>query len=181
MRRFTVVVVMVAGLLAGAALGGCGGSDSTADPSPSPSPTPSPTGLVMPAAAKEHTKAGAVAFVKHYVQALNAAMSTGETAAVQRLAAPSCRSCANVVGQIRDIYTHGGHSKGGRWKVLRATAAERQPPQTALVYALVQFEPQVLFRTGDARPRRYPGGKQLFNFRLRFNDGWAVERSTTAS
>ncbi len=54
-------------------LAGCGGSPEPkpppkAEPSASPSASASPTPPVMPAAAKEKTKAGADAFTRHFVE-----------------------------------------------------------------------------------------------------------------
>jgi len=82
MRRFVVGAALV--LL----VAGCGG-DPKADPSPSTSPapsissTPTPSPPTLPDAAKANTKAGAIAFVKYYVELVNHAQATGDVGKLQ--------------------------------------------------------------------------------------------------
>ena len=75
---------LAAGLVAaGLLLSGCGGDSPEPKPLPkdsksSPSASPSATPPEMPAAAKKKTKAGAIAFVRHYVELINYAGRSGE-------------------------------------------------------------------------------------------------------
>src|SRR3954453_2948158 len=88
-----------------------------AKPTASTSPSASPTPPVMPAAAKEKTKAGAVAFVRHYIDALNFAQSTGKVETLAELESSTCGSCKSVRDDLSKLYQSGGHLKGGQWSI----------------------------------------------------------------
>ncbi|HET9499371.1 MAG TPA: hypothetical protein VFO98_03835, partial [Marmoricola sp.] len=71
MRRVIGAGVLVGAVFATAACGGDPSSSPSPSPSVSPSPSPSstaPTPPPLPDAARKDTKAGAVAFVRHYVE-----------------------------------------------------------------------------------------------------------------
>jgi len=91
----------------------------TTTPVASPTPTPTPTTAAlpdftewqtepadipvppMPAAAKERTKAGSVAFGKYYIALINHALLTGENRELAALAAPECDICeTNAAGFV---------------------------------------------------------------------------------
>src|SRR5689334_5309504 len=100
------------------AVAGCGGSPepkSLPKKSPSPSASRSVTPPVMPDAAKETTKAGATAFVRHYVDVLNYATFTGDTEPAHSLDGGKCKSCERMLASIESIYSAGGHVEGGAW------------------------------------------------------------------
>ena len=89
-RRLIVAVVLAL------AVAGCGG-DPKADPSPTPSTSPvstSPSAPGMPQAAKENTKAGAIAFARHLVVLVNYSQSTGDVSSLAAVAGEACESCA---------------------------------------------------------------------------------------
>src|SRR4051794_697515 len=106
--------VLVGAVVLLLALAGCGG-DPKADPSPSPSvPSASPVSTTpappaLPEAAKANTKAGAIAFVKYYVQLINHAQATGDVAALAAVEDPGCSSCASGRRLLKKIYESGGH------------------------------------------------------------------------
>ena len=116
----------VAGLAAaGLLLSGCGGSP---EPKPlpkesksSPSESPSATPPVMPAAAKKKTKAGAEAFVRHYVRVINYAGRDRRTRELRTL-------CTRYVRQVHmrladgideDLSQTAARIVGGGWIVVR--------------------------------------------------------------
>src|SRR5438128_15619 len=113
--RITLAVVL--GVLC-LLLVGCGGS---AEPQPLPrptastSPSASPSPPVMPAVAKEKSRAGAQAFVRHYIDVLNYATFTGDTKAAHSLDGGQCQSCRRMLHSIENIYAAGGHVEGGAW------------------------------------------------------------------
>jgi len=107
---------------------GCGGTDLTPDPSPSPSPTATTSATVappMPPAATAHTKAGAIAFVRHYVDLINYTQSTGDVGPIHRAEGPHCSSCKSANGYIERLYSRGGRIDGGTAKVKRVIDALR--------------------------------------------------------
>ncbi|MGN6088785.1 MAG: DUF6318 family protein, partial [Actinomycetales bacterium] len=110
-RARTRLGVLVA-LAASLTLAGCGGSadpattpsppvsspssaSTTPAPTPSATPTPSPTVSVppMPEAAKQHTVAGGEAFVKYYIDVINAVRAGGDRERLEELTSPTCDSC----------------------------------------------------------------------------------------
>src|SRR4051812_44399939 len=119
--------VLVGAVVLVLALAGCG-ADPKADPSPSPSTTTAspvsttPAPPVLPEAAKANTKAGAIAFVKYYVELINHAQATGDVGPLAAVEDPGCESCAKGRAYISRIYGGGGHVSGGSWLVSRATA-----------------------------------------------------------
>ena len=94
----------------------CGGN---AKPQPLPrptaslSPSASPTPPVMPAAAKEKTKAGAIAFARHFVDVINYAGATGDTSRFEALARADVHEMPSaLLTDIDEIYAAGGSMTG---------------------------------------------------------------------
>ena len=114
---------LAAGLVAaGLLLSGCGGDSPEPKPLPkdsksSPSASPSATPPEMPAAAKKKTKAGAIAFVRHYVERHQLRGSI-EWRDDRTRAAESRRVQVLQVGPRRTstrLYSSGGSIEGGAW------------------------------------------------------------------
>lgn len=74
---------------------------------------------VMPALARENTRAGAKAFVRHFVDTLNYGYLTGDAGAASEIAAPDCAVCNALTENIRRIHRRGGGQVGGEWTVTR--------------------------------------------------------------
>jgi hypothetical protein len=164
---------------------GCG-SDPKADPSLSPSSpltspvstTPSPP--AMPEAAKANTKAGAIAFVRHYVDLVNYAQATGDVSPLQRVEDPRCESCTNVRQGVRDIYGSGGHIDGGAWNVQVRSSSIRPDLSAWTVFTDVQYGPQQVVR--DSKTTSLGGGKSPMTFVVKKASGeWTVLRWSRAS
>lgn len=180
-RTFAVfVTVVVVGLVVGL-VGGCGG---TPDASPPTSPSPSasrtasatPTAPVMPDAARENTKAGAVAFVKFYIAAFNHAQATGDVSTLKKLGANGCVSCNGVVRTIAATYRRGGHAEGGDWFV---TGHEAVPSVrgTWEVDIAGKFKPSTVYsRASDRIGKRAHGGPALTSFYVKHDLDWEVVR-----
>ena len=114
---------LVLGLLLGSlgllGLAGCGAADPSAPASPTPtvaSTTPTPTPAAgppaLPQAARQHTKAGAKAFVVYYVELITYAETTLDTEPVQDLSMPTCSGCIGGIRKLRKIARQGGHITG---------------------------------------------------------------------
>ncbi|MCW2836497.1 MAG: hypothetical protein JWQ15_611, partial [Marmoricola sp.] len=92
-------------------LTGCGGAPAP-EPLPKPSGSTSPSASasatpgapVMPAAARAKTKAGAEAFVRHYVDVLNYAGLSGDTQPLRRLHISICTRCEAIADGIAQTY-----------------------------------------------------------------------------
>ena len=97
--------------------GACSSPDSpkakpTATATPSQSQAPK-----MPDSAREFTEEGAEAFVRHYIDVLNATHDSGDTDALLALSTKACGNCNNFAETIGFVKTAGGHYDGGRWQV----------------------------------------------------------------
>jgi hypothetical protein len=178
------LVVGVALLLA---LAGCGG-DPKADPSPSQSvttpasTTPSPP--VMPEAAKANTKAGAVAFVKYYIELINHAQATGDTQPLKDVEDPGCTSCTRARGALDKIYEAGGSISGGALSFRYGSIAPSPRFKGWLVSGTLRFAPQsVIAKAGNAA-KDFSGGSAPVNaFVSRHNEShqWRVMDWTRGS
>ncbi len=103
MHRGRTLAAVLGALACLVVLGGCGGNPEPtplADPTPSTSATttPSPSPPAIPAAARKKTKAGAIAFARHFIEALNYAGKIGDT---KPLRAVVLAAAARVRGHCR--------------------------------------------------------------------------------
>lgn len=57
----------------------------------------------MPAEAKEHTDAGAVAFAKYYWEALGRAQLTSDSSEIEQLVSPDCQPCGTLVKSFDEL------------------------------------------------------------------------------
>jgi hypothetical protein len=156
---------------------GCG-SDPKADPSPSPSSpvtspvstTPSPP--VMPDAAKANTKAGAIAFVRHYIDLVNYAQATGDVNALEEVEDHGCKSCEHGQTYLSSIYEAKGHIDGGQWTIRRVTAEKSGENWAVTVSG--DFAPSDVFTAPSAAPSHASGGPTLTNFVVWHSNDWKV-------
>lgn len=171
MRRSQVGALVALLLLAG-----CGG-DPKADPSPTPSTppastTPSPTAPVMPAAASENSKAGAIAFVRYYIELINHAQATGDVGRLRAVEDAGCKSCTNGRKYLSTIYGAGGHISGGTWTVQSATA--QRSGENWAVTVKGTFAPSDVFASSGAQAKHAQGGPTLTNFVVWRATDWKV-------
>lgn len=173
-----------AGALAlGVLIGGVSGCSSNPEPpplesasaAPSATPTPSAVPPELPAEAKGASKAAAKAFVRHYIDLINYASSTGDVDPLAPLSAPACQSCEAIMSNVLAAYAHGGEIKGDGWTLL-ATRVIRADVRMAVLSLDVRLEPETLV-TGDGRETHNQGGRQPMTIHLRHSgDTWAVTR-----
>ncbi|GAB3655754.1 hypothetical protein GCM10027596_09130 [Nocardioides korecus] len=159
---------------------GCGGNPTPAPPpKTSPSPTASassaPTPPALPAAAREKTKAGAVAFAKHYVSQLNYAALTGDVGELRALALGSCAGCQALTSGIAKVYVNGGSIRGGEWTVVGSKTYGFTQGHFFLDLA-IRSSRQVVKESKTSTPRTFPGSRgQLRAFVLERRAGaWRV-------
>ena len=125
MRATRIVTTMLTGALLLTASACQGDSPKpppmTSTPVASPTPTPTPTAAAlpdftkwqdepadipvpaMPAAAKQHTKAGSVAFGKYYFEMLNYVILTADSGPAHALSASSCTLCRQLESRFTSI------------------------------------------------------------------------------
>lgn len=147
-------------------LSGCGGDPPPAAPPP-PSPVrTTPAAPVMPEGAKEDSKEGAIAFVRHYVQLLNYAQSTGDTGPLVELSGIGCKSCTRVRNAIGEIYTAGGRIKGGEIELKIDLAFAKPDLNGWSIYGVVRFAPSTVYKR-EHPPQQLKGGSGPVTYYVR--------------
>ncbi|WP_310964179.1 DUF6318 family protein [Nocardioides terrisoli] len=183
-RSWRFAPALLCGLVCALTLAGCGNEPATshspsATPSGSASARPSPAIPPMPSAAKAHSKAGAVAFVRYYVTAFNHAQATGDVRPLRELGAKGCISCRSILTTVREIYSAGGHIEGGRWRMV-SHEAHRAPNNQWTVDVGGRFAPSRTYSSDGAGPARAKGGGAVATFFVKYTGGWKVLRWTRA-
>lgn len=175
--RLSVVVAAVLSVL----VGGC---DSSGDPGtlpssasgPSRSGTTSPSGTAMPtppAAAREHTSAGASEFVRFYIGLINEAYRSGASDPLRAYADDECDSCSSIADAVDRTYAQGS-ARGGQINIDHVTATGVGPgvsPAVTVDARTTAFEKldqsgQVV-ETAEAR-------RVTFLFELSWGETWSV-------
>ena len=183
MRRLRTALATTAVACLLTACGGGGNPEPAPLPrtsSPSPTASPSATPPVMPAAARGNSRHSAQAFVRHYVDVLNYATFTGDTAAARTLDDASCKSCQRMLGAIDSIYRGQGAVVGGAWAPTPIGDARFPDRQGWTIDARIRYGPQTVTERSGAAPKRYTGGSRIVSFILRAttNGGWSVSEWT---
>jgi hypothetical protein len=77
--------------------------------------------------------------VRGWVEARNAALTSGDTTELRSLTDLTCKSCVSLITSIEDVYTAGGHYDTKGWDVksakARSTSAARPTVDAAVVFA----------------------------------------------
>lgn len=146
-------------------------SDEPASASPSPSASASAAPAKQPW--EKRTKAGAVAFVKHWVDVFNEATQSGQTESLEDLARDDCASCRVLSDEIERIYSEGGKIQGGAFDV--ASVGTSGPLNRNLqVAARLRAAPQVI-NFGDGSEKKIERSQTTFSFSIRWTDSeWRV-------
>ena len=181
--RRLLAVASAAALLT---LTACGGDD---EPTPivTGSPTPSPSAatasestdpLAIPAAAKEPTKAGAEALIRHFWDMVNHLRETGDAAPIRSTYAPECSACEAGTTFYEKTLEQGGKFDGGVETVTRVRARLTEPTSkiiTAYAVATTSSTDQLqLDAQGDVE-KEFPGGKTDYAYGLTHGRGhWKI-------
>ena len=114
-------------------------SSATATPAVSPtSPATSGPNVrppAMPAAAKQHTQEGALAFAGYFIRALDWSIATTNPKLLIPISDPACLACGSYVEEIRDLRVHGGYVRGGRIS-LSAAEINQSVSKTGVEYVI---------------------------------------------
>jgi hypothetical protein len=102
--------------------------DSTSSPrtaSVSPDTSRRPTEPVMPALAKQHSTAGAKAFIRHYIAVINYAFARTDPSPLLRISASDCASCKQLIAISARLERNGGEQVGGEWSATTIRSSAR--------------------------------------------------------
>ena len=171
--------ILAAGLvIAVTALAGC-----TDEPEPrfeEPTETPAASESTSSAADEpepweEKSKAGAVAFARHWVHALNEAQLSGDVRALRAASTERCVTCRDLAEQLEALYAAGGHVQTAGWKVLLVGPPPGDVTESVDVTLRIARAPQSVFE-GNGPPERYDGDRTTFSAGLVWRDGqWRMD------
>jgi len=130
----------------------------------------------MPAAARGTSEKSAMAFVRHWVDTLNYAGTTGDTSELNELSGSACKSCVGIINKIDRVYAHGGYFRGEGWSIKSIGAVEGQPAEEPVLEVGVLLAEQELLERKAAEIQHFDGGKQPTIFRLSRSGNWLVMR-----
>jgi hypothetical protein len=80
----------------------------------------------MPAAAKQHTQEGALAFAGYFIRALDWSIATTDPTSLDAVSAPECQACRAYITELNRLQAEGGRIQGGRM-TLRSASADFRP------------------------------------------------------
>jgi hypothetical protein len=140
------------GVACALALTGCsGGDDQAGGPTPSgpPAATTTPTATasahhgppVLPALAREHSNAGAKAFVRYYIDVVNYAYKHLRPQLLVPLSPRSCTLCSANLEVLRRLHRDGGQQLGGRMSATQVLTGPFEPHGTRLYFARIHVSP----------------------------------------
>ena len=144
---------------------------SSPKPSPLPSPSassssaaPSLSAPAMPAEAKGTSAASAKAFVRYWIETLNFAGLSGDTARLRESSAQECAACTGIAEFIDRVYSRGGSISGDGWGIRQIRLVDRGPGRGMTVDALVDVKPQEVVKRKGGKAQNFSGGRRLKTF-----------------
>lgn len=165
------------------ALSACGSQDppsaagpSSAPPAPTTKPTPSgPVPPTMPAAARQRTKAGAIAFAKYYWRVVDYATATLDTTPLRRLRLGSCGQCRGSEQWLHEVRKAHGRIHGLRNSLkVDDVFIPKERPGTALVTFHVTSSAGQVVAAGKLN-KTYRRGTSGGQFTLAYQRrGWVI-------
>jgi hypothetical protein len=132
----------------------------------------------LPAEAVEDSKAGAEAFVRHYLEALSDGYNHKTVTDIRTHALQACVTCHDWASSYADTIKRGGKIVSGdaTWQVGDVLVSGCQAGAKAEVGALVTIGKHTFTASATAKPVTRPEVKFLFKFVVvRQDDSWAVK------
>ncbi|TIC79443.1 DUF6318 family protein [Nocardioides sp. GY 10127] len=172
LRPFAAAVAATALLASGCAADGGSATPIVTTPSAvSSSADVSPSAGASDAAWQKHTDAGAVAFVKHWLDVFNDMQQTGDTAGFASLNTADCETCANLIDITEGIYADGKLRSDG-WLRPKIVPIDAKPGLTGFAVRLHQ-SPQIVISPNGRET--YDGGMATFIAGLRWQaNAWRM-------
>lgn len=178
-KRRTALVAATAAALA-CTLTACGSDDPQPQFAPPAStgntPTASTTsGSPHPEPWQIKSDDGAVAFVKHWLDALNQAQAGNGTDNLRSVSSSACETCRRFADSVDDTYDSGGVIINGEWSLESSSLAPAVPLAEARVDTQIRQEKESLRATGASPAKHFPGGLINYRFDLQWDsDHWEV-------
>jgi hypothetical protein len=129
----------------------------------------------LPTRAQSETPAGAEAFVRYFIEVLNYAQKTGDTARLRQVSTSRCAACEGYVEAIERAYSTGGRVKGGALTVGGLRELPKDYGADWGGYGRGRATPQTIFR-GDGSKSSFDGGRfALYAYTRWVDHQWAMQ------
>ncbi len=153
------------------ALAGCSGGQEDPEPiirtdAASESPA-SPSAEPGKQPWQKRTKAGAVAFVRHWVEVFNEAGASGDTRELREISAPGCTSCRQVAEAIDQWESEGTGLESDGWRILAVQPVETQKSGPYDIAVRIRRTPERLL-SADGDREEFPGSEEAYTTRVRW-------------
>ncbi|TSD65489.1 DUF6318 family protein [Aeromicrobium piscarium] len=164
---------MVLPVLAMTLMGCSGGPDP---PEETVSPSPEITAPAMPELAGDDSPAGAEAFARHYIEVLNYAALTGDTADLEELSADDCTGCAKYVDFYRNTYENGGRIIDSTWRVDSITTDFAPGSDLQYVTLETHITEGIHRESAESDPFKTEPSRDTVSMELMRSDHWSVSQ-----
>lgn len=156
-------------------------TSTSAGPTPTATTSSALQAPVMPALARENTRAGAKAFVRYYATLINYAWKRGSTRDLRKMGSPGCGGCQAAANGIDEVVSQGGYRRGAEWRPLSVVGIPLQPPTSPILNVAIHVKQGSFRESGTTAPRRIDESTNRFDFHLRWGRaGWVIEKLVTA-
>lgn len=149
--------------------------ESSAPSDLSTTPASGPTAPTMPSGAAKESSAGAKAFAEYFIDVLNFAQRTGDTAKLEEISTDACAGCRGYVAAIRETYDEGGSVVGGDISVGELRELPKDYGADWGGFARSSASSQVIVDAAGNR-ESYPGGEFPLYVYAKWIDGhWGMQ------
>lgn len=198
-HRHRRLLPYAAALVAAATLGSCSGGDpgpattappvtstaattTTAQPTtmtPTPTATVDPVIAKIPAAARSHSRAGAEAFGRFYMEQVNQAFTQADPNALVGLARPTCKTCSSFLAGAKELRAKGIHHQGVSITV-EGSPANAYSSNRAVIQIFVTQHSVPVVDKENKKVDQTKAGEGILIATLAFEQRWVMERLQVA-
>lgn len=144
-----------------------------------PPPSVDPVLAKIPKAARPETINGAEAFVRFYMEQVNAAFTKGTPAPLTGLDGPACKICAAFIDAAEQLRTDKQRHKGVSIEVTAASSNKFSDTTRTVLVWVTQRSVPILDQRG-ATVDQTKAGKGVFLATLKFDRRWVMSRLQVA-
>ncbi len=145
-----------------------------------PTPSPSaPVEPVLPNAAAEASEAGARAFIEHYWDLVNYAQATGDVKPLKAASGDTCEGCQKGIAAVAELYSSGGHTKGGEYSVTIKRIKQVTSEDSSLRGMEAKYEvrnaEQVIVQGDGSSETSTPGTTPYLSYLIWVDNAWRTD------
>ncbi|WP_068399227.1 DUF6318 family protein [Kribbia dieselivorans] len=126
----------------------------------------------LPEAATKHTKAGAEAFVRHYIDVINYAWMKPKSGLIPQLSYKGCKFCASVENTTEELVKNGEWYTKTPVKIRSVKPAQKGEMGKWLVGVTITDTTAPIHNQQGKTGGRKAEATDTFYFALKWSDGW---------